>query len=47
VGIPIVNKRISLTQMALIADASDTEITCPLRGDDRAAETCVVNFNGG
>ncbi|NLI54859.1 MAG: PFL family protein [Clostridiales bacterium] len=47
-GIPIVNKRISVTPMALIADASDTEDYVPFaEAMDRAAETCGVNFIGG
>jgi len=47
-GIPIVNKRISVTPMALIADASDTEDYVPFAlAMDRAADTCGVNFIGG
>ena len=48
-GIPIVNKRISVTPMALVAAASDdTRITSPSpRRMDRAAKTCGVNFIGG
>ncbi len=47
-GIPIVNKRISVTPMALVADASDTEDYVPFAvAMDRAAETCGVNFIGG
>ena len=47
-GIPIVNKRISVTPMALVADASDTEDYVPFAlAMDRAAGTCGVNFIGG
>ena len=47
-GIPIVNKRISITPMALVADASDTEDTVPFAlAMDRAAKECGVNFIGG
>ena len=47
-GIPIVNKRISVTPMALVADASDTEDYVPFAlAMDRAADTCGVNFIGG
>lgn len=47
-GIPIVNKRISVTPMALVADASDTEDTVPFAlAMDRAAKECGVNFIGG
>ena len=47
-GIPIVNKRISVTPMALVADASDTEDTVPYAlAMDRAAKECGVNFIGG
>ena len=47
-GIPIVHKRISVTPMALIADASDTEDYVPFAlAMDRAADTCGVNFIGG
>ena len=40
-GIPIVNKRISVTPMALVAAASDAEDYVPF------AHTCGVNFIGG
>ena len=47
-GIPIVNKRISVTPMALIAGASDTDDYVPFAvAMDRAAKTCGVNFIGG
>ena len=47
-GIPIVIKRISVTPMALVADASDTEDTVPYAlAMDRAAKECGVNFIGG
>ncbi len=47
-GIPIVNKRISVTPMALIAAASETADYVPFaRALDRAAKTCGVNFIGG
>ena len=47
-GIPIVNKRISVTPMALVADASETEDTVPYAlAMDRAAKECGVNFIGG
>ena len=47
-GIPIVNKRISVTPMALVAGASETEDYVPFAlALDRAAHTCGVNFIGG
>ena len=47
-GIPIVNKRISVTPMALIAGASDTEDYVPFAvAMDQAAKTCGVDFIGG
>ena len=47
-GIPIVNKRISVTPMALVAGASETEDYLPFAlAMDRAAKTCGVNFIGG
>jgi len=47
-GIPIVNKRISVTPMALVAAASDTEDYVPFAvAMDKAAKTCGVNFIGG
>ena len=47
-GIPIVNKRISVTPMALVAGGCDTEDYVPFAMTlDRAAHTCGVNFIGG
>ena len=47
-GIPIVNKRLSVTPMALVAGASETEDYVPFAlALDRAARTCGVNFIGG
>ena len=47
-GIPIVNKRISVTPMALVAGASDTEDYVPFALTlDRAGKTCGVDFLGG
>ncbi|MEG1525301.1 MAG: PFL family protein [Clostridia bacterium] len=47
-GIPIVNKRISVTPMAIIAESSDTDdYVIFAKAMDRAAKTCGVNFIGG
>ena len=47
-GIPIVNKRISVTPVALVAAASDAADYVPFaRAMDDAARTCGVNFIGG
>ncbi len=47
-GIPIVNKRISVTPVALIAGASAAENYVPFAETlDRAAKSCGVNFIGG
>ncbi len=47
-GIPIVNKRISVTPIALVAAASETEDYVPFAlALDRAAKACGVNFIGG
>ncbi len=47
-GIPIVNKRISVTPMALIAGTSSTLDYVPFaQAMDRAAKSCGVNFIGG
>ncbi len=47
-GIPIVNKRISVTPMSLVAEASDTEDYVPFAiALDKAAKNCGVNFIGG
>ena len=47
-GIPIVNKRISVTPIALVAAAADTDNYTPFAlALDRAAKACGVNFIGG
>ena len=47
-GIPIINKRISVTPIALVAAASETEDYTPFaRALDRAAKTCGCDFIGG
>ena len=47
-GIPIVNKRISVTPMALVAGGCDTEDLVPFALTmDEAAKACGVNFIGG
>ena len=47
-GIPIVNKRISVTPMALVAGSCDTKNYVPFAlALDRAAKECGVNFIGG
>ena len=47
-GIPIVNKRISVTPMALVAGASDCEDYVPFaKAMDDAAKAVGVNFIGG
>ena len=47
-GIPIVNKRISVTPMALVAGASETDDYLPFaKALDRAAAECGVDFIGG
>jgi len=47
-GIPIVNKRISVTPMTLVAGASETEDYVPFaEAMDRAARECGVDFIGG
>ena len=47
-GIPIVNKRISVTPVALVAAASDADNYVPFAlAMDRAAKSCGVNFIGG
>ena len=47
-GIPIVNKRISVTPIALVAGASETEDYVPFaKAMDAAAKTCGVDFIGG
>ena len=47
-GIPIVHKRISVTPMALVAGASETDDYVPFAAAmDQAARACGVNFIGG
>ena len=47
-GIPIVNKRISVTPMALVAGACETQDFVPFAvAMDRAGKECGVNFIGG
>ena len=47
-GIPIVNKRISVTPIAMVAQASDAlDYTPVAQAMDRAAAACGVNFIGG
>ena len=47
-GIPIVNKRISVTPMAIIGNSCNAESYVPLAiAMDEAAKTCGVNFIGG
>ena len=47
-GIPIVNKRLSVTPIALVAAASETEDYVPFAvALDKAAKTVGVNFVGG
>ncbi len=47
-GIPIVNKRISVTPISLVAAAcKETDYTPIAKALDRAAERCGVNFIGG
>ena len=47
-GIPIVNKRISVTPIALVASACETEDFVPFaRAMDSAAKSCGVDFIGG
>ncbi|MDO4173650.1 MAG: PFL family protein [Eubacteriales bacterium] len=47
-GIPIINKRISVTPISIIGAASDATSYVPLaKALDRAAATCGVNFVGG
>ena len=47
-GIPIVNKRISVTPIALVAAASKTDnYSCFARALDRAGKSCGVDFVGG
>ena len=47
-GIPIINKRISVTPISLVAASGDAEdYLCYARALDRAADTVGVNFIGG
>ncbi|MDD6023934.1 MAG: PFL family protein [Oscillospiraceae bacterium] len=47
-GIPIVNKRISVTPISMVAESCETEDYAPFAvAMDRAAETCGVNLIGG
>ena len=47
-GIPIVNKRISVTPISLIGAASEADSYVPFaQAMDRAAKACGVNFIGG
>ena len=47
-GIPIVNKRISVTPISLVGNACHTDSYVPLAiAMDEAAKTCGVNFIGG
>ena len=47
-GIPIVNKRISVTPIAMVAESCETEDYVPFaKALDRAAAECGVNFIGG
>ena len=47
-GIPIVNKRISVTPISLVAAACEAESYVPIAKTlDAAAKTCGVNFIGG
>jgi uncharacterized protein (UPF0210 family) len=47
-GIPIVNKRISVTPIALVAESCETDDYVPFaKAMDKAAKECGVNFIGG
>ena len=47
-GIPIVNKRISVTPMAIVGNSCNTDSYVPLAiAMDKAAKECGVNFIGG
>ena len=47
-GIPIVNKRISVTPISLVAESCETKDFAPFAVTmDQAAKTCGVNFIGG
>lgn len=47
-GIPIVNKRISVTPISLIAESCESDDYVPIaKALDKAAKACSVNFIGG
>ena len=47
-GIPIVNKRISVTPIAIVGNSCNTDSYVPLAiAMDKAAKECGVNFIGG
>ena len=47
-GIPIINKRVSVTPISLVArDASPADMVKIAKTLDRAAKTCGINFIGG
>ena len=47
-GIPIVNKRISVTPIAIVGNSCNTDSYVPLAiATDKAAKECGVNFIGG
>lgn len=47
-GIPIIHKRVSVTPIALLADAcTSADVTVLAKALDRAAETVGINFIGG
>lgn len=47
-GIPIVNKRISVTPISMVAESCQTDSYVPMAiAMDQAAKTCGVNFIGG
>ncbi|MBN1891709.1 MAG: PFL family protein [Clostridiales bacterium] len=46
--VPIINKRIAVTPISIVAAASDvSDYTCFAKSMDRAAEACGVDFIGG
>ncbi|WP_036466907.1 DUF711 family protein, partial [Negativicoccus succinicivorans] len=47
-GVPIINKRVAVTPISLIAEASDLTDYAPVaQALDRAAKTCGIDFLGG
>lgn len=47
-GVPIINKRVAVTPISLIAEASDLTDYAPVaQALDRAAKTCRIDFLGG